>query len=139
MTIANGAAESGGGTVTVRDSTFSGNSAPWRRGGISNDAAVTIKNSIVGNSPEGEDCENWSSLRVEGVNFATDGSCAGFTVVTSDELNLGLLTDNGGPTQTHALLEGSVAIDAVRDCTDLEGNAVETDQRGGGAPVRLCL
>jgi hypothetical protein len=34
-------------------------------------------------------------------------------------LNLGPLQDNGGPTFTHALLPGSVAIDKVTDCTDL--------------------
>ena len=34
------------------------------------------------------------------------------------------LADNGGPTQTHALLPGSVAIDFAGDC------GLETDQRG---------
>jgi hypothetical protein len=42
---------------------------------------------------------------------------------------LGPLQDNGGPTQTHALLEGSPAIDAG-DNTD----APEFDQRGEGFP-----
>ena len=42
---------------------------------------------------------------------------------------LGPLADNGGPTQTHALLPGSPAIDAG-DNTD----APEWDQRGIGFP-----
>src|SRR5206468_12343358 len=45
--------------------------------------------------------------------------------VTSADLKLGPLQDNGGPTFTHALLCGSPAIDAG-DNTD----APDTDQRG---------
>jgi hypothetical protein len=51
--------------------------------------------------------------------------------VTSEELALGPLEDNGGPTMTHALGEGSVAIDAIPTdaCLDREG-----DQRGQPRP-----
>ena len=45
---------------------------------------------------------------------------------------LGALADNGGPTQTHALLTGSPAIDAAGDCVaDL---SITTDQRGISRP-----
>ena len=37
---------------------------------------------------------------------------------------------NGGPTATHALRPGSVALNAALDCTDFLGAAVLTDQRG---------
>lgn len=47
--------------------------------------------------------------------------------VTSVQLNLGPLQDNGGPTFTHALLVGSVAIDAGNNVS-----APATDQRGAG-------
>ena len=47
--------------------------------------------------------------------------------------SLGPLQDNGGPTFTHALLEGSPAIDAG-SCTDVDGNTVHTDQRGMPRP-----
>ena len=50
--------------------------------------------------------------------------------VLRQPLNLGPLANNGGPTQTHALLSGSVAIDAVSDCTDTDNNPLTTDQRG---------
>ena len=40
-------------------------------------------------------------------------------------IRLGSLQDNGGPTKTHALLEGSPAIDSGNDQF-----APETDQRG---------
>jgi hypothetical protein len=41
------------------------------------------------------------------------------------------LANNGGPTQTHALVPGSPAIDAGgSDCTDAAGEVLATDQRG---------
>jgi hypothetical protein len=50
-------------------------------------------------------------------------------------LNLGPLQNNGGPTQTHALLTGSVAVDAATDCTDFDDNPIFTDQRGTARPI----
>ncbi|HVK06398.1 MAG TPA: choice-of-anchor Q domain-containing protein, partial [Armatimonadaceae bacterium] len=44
---------------------------------------------------------------------------------------LGALADNGGPTQTHALLAGSLAIDRGDD-----GLLPPADQRGAGFPRR---
>ena len=42
-----------------------------------------------------------------------------------------VLAFNGGPTQTHALVSGSLAIDAGGPaCTDANGNPLLTDQRG---------
>jgi hypothetical protein len=70
-----------------------------------------------------------------GANLDTDGSCGGFTPVTSLQLNLGPLAQNPpGFTATHALLPGSVGIDAATDCTDVSGNPVTTDQRGVSRP-----
>jgi hypothetical protein len=46
--------------------------------------------------------------------------------VTPEELNLGPLQDNGGPTMTHALLPGSIAIDVIPEAAC----EVDTDQRG---------
>ena len=45
-----------------------------------------------------------------------------------------LLTDNGGPTLTHALLPRSPAIDAGDNAlaVDADGNPLTTDQRGDG-------
>jgi len=49
---------------------------------------------------------------------------------------LGPLQVNGGPTETHALLSGSPAIDhiPVLDCTDTGGTPITTDQRGVARP-----
>ena len=51
--------------------------------------------------------------------------------VTSGALALGPLADNGGPTKTHALLAGSVALDAGPAAADLPVfDGSEYDQRG---------
>src|SRR5262249_31099524 len=49
---------------------------------------------------------------------------------------LGPLQNNGGQTETHALLPGSPAIDAGDAvCTDANGAPLTTDQRGKPRPV----
>ena len=50
--------------------------------------------------------------------------------VTEEELNLGPLQDNGGPTMTHALGAGSVAIDVI----PADACEVDEDQRGEPRP-----
>jgi hypothetical protein len=50
--------------------------------------------------------------------------------VSAEDLKLGPLADNGGPTETHALLPGSVAIDVIP--TDM--CEVDEDQRGETRP-----
>ncbi len=107
---------------------------------------MNIKNSIVGNSTSVGDCANFGTWNATGKNFSTSATCPGFTQVPSTGpggLNLGPLADNGGPTQTHALQPGSVAIDAAPDCTDVFGtpgrpvapkDVVTTDQRGVSRP-----
>jgi hypothetical protein len=136
------------GTANISFTTLSGNSASANGGGgvfVESTAILNIKNSIVANSTSGGDCSNAGTFNATGVNFTTNGTCPGFTVVTPAQLNLGPLQNNGGPTQTHALLGGSVAIDAAPDCTDVFGNpdrpkvgaptaVVTTDQRGVSRP-----
>jgi hypothetical protein len=50
--------------------------------------------------------------------------------------NFGPLAYNGGPTQTHALLSGSAAVDAgnLGGCTDNVGALLTRDQRGVKRP-----
>jgi hypothetical protein len=52
--------------------------------------------------------------------------------VSAEKLALGPLRDNGGTTMTHALGEGSVAIDQIPAdlCVDADGKPLTTDQRG---------
>jgi hypothetical protein len=56
--------------------------------------------------------------------------------VSADDLKLGPLQDNGGPTMTHALGAASIAIDVIpeADCVDAEGELLTTDQRGEPRP-----
>jgi hypothetical protein len=74
------------------------------------------------------DVDNCSgSVDSLGYNLTDDTSC-GFTatgdLVVADAM-LGPLQDNGGPTETHDLLPGSLAIDAGGSCPP-----PTTDQRG---------
>jgi hypothetical protein len=127
-------------SATITGSTLSNNSASVQGGGIDNGGDVTIKNSIVANSPTGGDCVNSGNFTALGKNFDTDGTCAAldpdFMQVTPAQLNLGPLQNNGGATETRALLTGSAAIDAVTDCTLADGvTAVTVDQRGVVRPL----
>jgi hypothetical protein len=123
--VANGASS----TLVVTNSTLLGNIAAGSGGDISNlGGAANVSASIVGGSKTtGGDCTG--SITDGGYNIDDDGTCGFSAPSTSNsatlDSTLGTLTDNGGPTQTIALLPGSPAIDKVpvTDCP-------ATDQRG---------
>jgi predicted outer membrane repeat protein len=109
---------------------------------INTDAgSVILQNTIVaGNySLGGEDC--MGTITSDGYNLIGDTTGCSITTVKGDQLNIepliGPLQDNGGPTQTHWLYEGSPAIDAGNPvgCTDHLGNLLTTDQRGFTRPL----
>jgi hypothetical protein len=132
-----GAAICNDGVGAISNSTLSGNSAPAPGGTLVNEGELTIKNTIVGDNLAA-DCVGFgvSTVIVLGDNLDTDGSCLGFTQITSAQMNLDSLADNGGPTETQALLSGSLAIDMVSDCTLVDGTTpVAVDQRGVARPV----
>jgi hypothetical protein len=124
------------GTLIVSNSTLSGNDGE-RGGAFYNIGTVTVKNTIVArsNSYFGGNCGIGSgTFTSQGHNLSDDGTCP-FT--QPSDLNntfagLGTLQNNGGPTETIALLPASPAVDAilVSDCTDVNLTAVTTDQRG---------
>ena len=99
-------------------------------GALYNGGSTELKNTIVANSDALTDCENAGTLTSKGNNLSGDASC-GFNQASdlsnTDPL-LGPLADNGGLTQTHALLAGSPAIDTGSD------TGLETDQRGVARP-----
>jgi predicted outer membrane repeat protein len=123
-------------TLRVTNSTFSGNSADLTGGnGIYNQAGhiASIKSTILASSVSGN-CSG--TMTDDGYNISNDSSC-GFSATgshnnTNPMLDPAGLANNGGPTQTIALLEGSPAIDAIPldSCTDPAGNRLATDQRG---------
>jgi len=122
------------GSVTISNGTLSGNSANiGDGGGISGTA--TLQNSIVANSPSGGNCRGGTS---KGHNLSSDNSCNFNGPGDMNNINpmLGPLKNNGGPTQTQALLPGSPAIDAGNPsgCRDSNGILLRTDQRGKPRP-----
>jgi len=126
-----------GGTTKVSSSTIAGNAFI----GIINfgdDPDTEVKNSIVANNTI-NDCVALDGVFTPlGVNFNTDDTCPGFTQVTPLELNLGPLQNNGGPTDTQALIPPSAAIDIVVDCTFIDGSPVLEDQRCFLRPELNC-
>ena len=117
---ANSAGSCGGnnedGTVSLVSSTLTANSG----GGLCSFrfANASVTNSLVVKTAAGQNCLSDDDLISAGTNLDTDGSCARlrtgggtFRRVTAAQLKLGQLADNGGPTRSHALLMGSVAID----------------------------
>ena len=117
------------GTLALTNSTVYGNLASGRGDAISNFGTLTLTSSLVEGNCEG-------GITSNGYNIESPGNTCGFdqqtdqTDVTVDDLNLGPLADNGGPTQTHALLPGSVAIDVI----PLAMCEVDEDQRGVTRP-----
>jgi len=133
------------GTLSVSDSTFSGNIA---QGGGAHGGAVsvightlTLKNSILANSPLGGNCfVSGGALMSDGNNLSNDGTCSLTDLTDKPNTAAGLdplgLQNNGGPTQTIALLSSSVAKDAG-SCTAVGGGVVSADQRGVPRPQPL--
>ncbi len=132
-TSGNGGGINNQGTVTISNSTFSDNSASASGGGINNNGTATLKNTIVANSTTGGNC---SGTITNGGNNIDDGTtCAwGSTSGSMSSTNplLGALANNGGPTQTFALLTGSPAIDGLT--FNAPNSAPSTDQRGVARP-----
>lgn len=134
---------SGFGTVTATSTTFYGNTGSYG-GGIDNspNSTVTIKNSLLANSTGGNYMSFGGTALSNGYNLSDDASGASFLTGTGDHNSVaaGLdpkgLQNNGGATQTVALVSGSTAIDAVpvAACTRADGTALTTDQRGVTRP-----
>jgi hypothetical protein len=127
-----GGAIGGNGSVSINNSTISGNSAA-SAGGIS--GAARVQNTIVANNSGGNCAGTFTS---KGYNLSSDDTCNfnGPGDMNNTDPLLGPLQNNGGPTQTMALLPGSLAIDAGNPsgCTDGQGHLLKTDQRGQPRP-----
>jgi predicted outer membrane repeat protein len=119
--------------LTIVSSTFSDNVASGAAIALDGGAAA-VRSSILADVTGTECVLGSSKLTDQGGNFSTDGSC-GLTQATSRtgvpiaSLALAPLADNGGPTQTVALLTGSPAIHAGVGCP-----TPATDQRGVPRP-----
>jgi hypothetical protein len=121
---------SGVGTLTLTNSTVSGNTATGGGGGIATVNPAKIGGSIVANNTGGNCSGGVSS---QGYNLESGTDCS-FTS-TGDLQNTNPLLDpsglqnNGGPTQTIALQQGSPAINHIP-----VARCPSTDQRGMERP-----
>jgi hypothetical protein len=134
--------------IRVTNSTIFGNQGV----GISNsESTIQLKNTIVAGNSEGiyPDIYGYNSVTDLGNNLIGTGAAfnAGFPLIIDNSFTngvngsivgtlanpidplLGPLANNGGPTQTHALLPGSPAIDAANP-----NSFPSTDQRGVPRP-----
>jgi predicted outer membrane repeat protein len=129
----------GGSTATISNSTLTGNSTATGEGGaiiLYNDT-LNLASTIIANNTDKNGANEIFDLGSSTVN-ATNSLIqvtSGFTFgtntanITGQNPLLGPLANNGGPTQTHALLSGSPAID-----TGSNPLALSFDQRGAGFP-----
>jgi hypothetical protein len=128
------------GTINITNSTIAGNTAGFQGGGIVGGTATTVTNTIIANNIANNGGNNWNiknncfdPLTNGGNNlqFAptnpNDQDC-GAEITTVNPL-LGTVTNNGGATQTLALLPGSPAINTGNNAA-----CPATDQRGVNRP-----
>ena len=170
-TFHNNSATGGGGgifngspsaTINVTNSTIAQNFAIAGGGGINNNngGVINVLNSIIADNGSQSGSDLLGSFVSLGHNLLTNISgSTGFTLGTNNPNGdlvgasfapvfpiLGPLQNNGGPTQTRALLPGSPAIDAGDNCVVLASGSggclttpLTTDQRGFSRQVNSTV
>ena len=115
------------GDVTVINSTIVGRVTVDDRSGC--ETGPVLRGTVIQGTCEVAVTSGDFNIESPGNTCAFDGP-GDQPSMSTEELNLGPLQDNGGPTMTHALLPGSVAIDVIpADRCD-----VDADQRGEPRP-----
>ncbi len=146
ITLTVNTADQGGGldcagACTLTNVTVTSNIAPTNGDGVrqTGSGTITFANTIVASNLSGgaTECAGAAAnLISSGYNLSSDTSCD-FTS-TGDQENtdpsLGILQDNGGPTFTHAIADGSRALD-TGDSSVCVGPDNDTDQRGSARPL----
>jgi predicted outer membrane repeat protein len=143
ISVGTGIANITNATITNNRADSDGN-ASGTGGGIANlsSGTVTLKNTIVfgnfvGVSTTADDIAG-NVVAGSNNNLIGTGGSGGLTGGVNNnqvgvvDARLGVLAFNGGPTQTHALLARSVALDAGDDSVTLAPLSLTTDQRGAG-------
>ncbi|HKG54011.1 MAG TPA: choice-of-anchor Q domain-containing protein, partial [Anaerolineales bacterium] len=126
--VNHGAIDSRVGTITVNNSTFSGNTASGLGDTLGDQPAqggdLQVSNSIL-SAADFNNCDGTVVDLGNNLSWPIENNCPG----THADPRLDSLADNGGPTETMALLARSPAIDAgdLRTCST-------TDQRGVTRP-----
>lgn len=156
----------GAGSIALINSTVTNNTADSDNNGTgdgggvyiySNGGTVSLQNTIVAGNFDRPNTDHSGTPDVAGSTFVNNGNnligrnngsnlaAGGLIGTIANPVNPSLapLANNGGPTQTHALLSGSLAINAGSnagvpvDTFDLDGDSNTTeqiayDQRGAG-------
>lgn len=128
------------GPTDIINSTIANNHAGWVGGGVSaNDSKVTVKNTIFSNNTSDNGTNDWGIQQHTNRELTDKGGNIQWPPKQTNNFNdynatasvqridpkLGPLQDNGGGSLTHALLDGSPAINSG------VGNGIPTlDQRG---------
>jgi len=137
-----------GGHVTLQNSSVVGNAVESFGGGLSVTTGVLeLRNSLVAlntltdPSAVGPDIaymggtltSRFSLIGTSAGHSLTDGVVGNIVGATAAEVNLGPLAANGGPTLTHALRAGSIAIDAAESvgCPTIDQRGVHRPMGGG--------
>ncbi len=133
------------GMITVTNTTIVLNSTDGVGGGFINQAPAgraNVRNTIVsGNTARIQDADIRGAFTSLGANFIGDaGTSTGFVNLTNEDqvgstqspfdAVFGPLSNNGGPTLTHPLLNGSPAVDNGNN-----SGGEPVDQRGGQRPT----
>jgi len=112
-------------------------------GNIENANSIQLKNSIVANSMSGFNCAGNGDWVSEGHNLESTDTCD-FSAVGDlkniTDFSIELLEDNGGPTLSRALPEGSLAIDAGdnQDCSERDQRGASRPADGDGDTLKFC-
>ena len=130
------------GTVTLIHSTLANNWADYEGGAILNLGTLNLYNTLAANNTSG-DCRDLGTGTVSTASYNlfedTGTDACGLTNGVNHNLvgvtpALGSLSDNGGGTKTHTLLNGSTALNAIPAGVNGCGTTVTTDQRGVTRP-----
>jgi CSLREA domain-containing protein len=120
-----------------------------RAGGIDSGSSATsvIRSSLISNNIGEGGSDARGPFHSQGFNLLLQANDGQFTIFEDQNPGtniygvdplLAALSDNGGPTRTHALQGNSPAIDKGKNfATDASNNALNTDQRGEQRPLDL--
>ncbi len=131
---------SGGPGALLTHTTVTGNVAITGLGGVS---SSTISNSILagneGPPGSGSNCVAVTSLGYNIVQGACPSGGTGDQILAGAlSTVIGALADNGGPTDTHAVVLGGQAYDQIPGAANGCGTTITDDQRGTVRPQGTC-
>jgi uncharacterized repeat protein (TIGR01451 family) len=119
--------------ATIASNTAVADGSGLANGNLGGGATITSENTVVA----GNDCFNTAGTYTSLDHNLEEGDSCNFDQA-NDQTNIdpmiGPLADNGGPTETHALLEGSPAIDEAANATCAAEPVGGVDQRGAPRP-----